>query len=381
MLFSYHNPTRILFGRGQIAALAECLDPQARVLLIYGGGSIRKNGVYDQVARALAGHSWWEFSGVEPNPHMETLDKAVALVREHGVDFILAVGGGSVIDGSKYVAAAALYDGDGWDIPSRRHTVRSAVPLGAVLTLPATGSESNAGAVITRAATGEKLPFGAPAVQPRFAVLDPDTMKSLPERQLVNGIIDSFVHVCEQYLTRPTGAMVQDGYSEALLRTLAALAGDFAGRDDDLWRANLMWAANQGLNGLVGVGVPQDWATHMIGHEITARYGLDHAVTLALVQPALLRVRLEAKRAKLAQMGRAVFGLAPGADLAERTVDAIEALYRSLGIPAGLRAAGVAEPDAPERLTDALTRHGMTALGEDGAVTPEVARAILTRAL
>jgi NADP-dependent alcohol dehydrogenase len=381
MLFSYHNPTHILFGRGQIAALAGCIDPQARVLLIYGGGSIRKNGVYDQVARALAGHSWWEFSGVEPNPHMETLDKAVALVREHGVDFILAVGGGSVIDGSKYVAAAALYDGDGWDIPSRRHTVRSAVPLGAVLTLPATGSESNAGAVITRAATGEKLPFGAPAVQPRFAVLDPDTMKSLPERQLVNGIIDSFVHVCEQYLTRPTGAMVQDGYSEALLRTLAALAGNFAGRDDDLWRANLMWAANQGLNGLVGVGVPQDWATHMIGHEITARYGLDHAVTLALVQPALLRVRLEAKRAKLAQMGRAVFGLAPGADLAERTVDAIEALYRSLGIPAGLRAAGVAEPDAPERLTDALTRHGMTALGEDGAVTPEVARAILTRAL
>lgn len=381
MLFTCHNPTRILFGQGQIAALARLVEPGARVLLLYGGGSIRKNGVYDQVVRALAGHTWWEFSGVEPNPHMETLDKAVALVREHKVDLILAVGGGSVIDGAKYVAAAALYDGDGWDIPTRRHTVRRAVPLGAVLTLPATGSESNTGAVITRAATGEKLAFLSPAVQPRFAVLDPDTMKTLPERQLANGIIDSFVHVCEQYLTRPTGALVQDGYSEALLRALAALAGSFAGRDDDLWRANLMWAANQALNGLVGLGVPQDWATHMIGHEITARHGLDHTVTLAIVQPALLRVRLEAKRAKLEQMGRTVFALEPGADLAERTIAAIEALYRSLGVPTRLSAAGVAEPDAADRLVEALVRHGMTTLGEDGAITPEVARAILTQAL
>jgi NADP-dependent alcohol dehydrogenase len=381
MLFSYHNPTRILFGKGQIAALADLVDPGARVLLLYGGGSIRRNGVYDQVVRALGDRVRKVFSGVEPNPHKETLDKAAALVREHGLDLILAVGGGSVIDGAKYVAAAARYDGDGWDIPTRKHTVREAVALGAVLTLPATGSESNAGAVITRAATGEKLPFHSPAVQPLFAVLDPDTMKTLPERQLVNGIVDSFVHVCEQYLTRPTGALVQDGYSEALLRALAALAGDFAGRDDDLWRANLMWAANQGLNGLVGAGVPQDWATHMIGHEITARYGLDHAVTLALVQPWLLRARMQAKGAKLEQMGRAVFGLEPGPELAERTVQAIEALYRSLGIPAGLRAAGVEEADAPDRLAEALRRHGMTALGEDGGVTPEVARAILTRAL
>ena len=381
MKFMYHNPTRILFGQGQIAAITELLEPAAKVLVIYGGGSIKRNGVYDQLSKALKGHSWLEFSGVEPNPTVETLDKAVALVRKEQISFILAVGGGSVIDGSKYVAAAALYDGDGWNILTHKHTVQRAVPLGAVLTLPATGSESNTGAVITRAATQDKLAFLSPAVQPLFAVLDPDVMKTLPERQLANGVVDSFVHVCEQYLTYPAGAMVQDGYSEALLRTLAVLAGTFADRDTEAWRANLMWTANQALNGLVGTGQPQDWATHMIGHEITARYGLDHAVTLAIVQPALLRSQIEAKRAKLEQMGRTVFNLANGQDLAERAIDAVEHLYSSLGVATRLSQAGVSDAKAPELLAEALTRHGMTALGERGAITPEVSKAILTQAL
>ncbi|MDF5539038.1 iron-containing alcohol dehydrogenase, partial [Vibrio parahaemolyticus] len=201
--------------------------------------------------------------------------------KEHGGDFILAVGGGSVIDGSKYVAAASKYDGDGWDIMIGKHQVTEATPLAAILTLPATGSESNMGAVITKKETQDKLPFMSPAVQPKFAVLDPDVMKTLPERQLINGIVDAWVHVCEQYLTLPTGAMVQDGYAETLLKTLKTLGEQFAERDDDMWRANLMWSANQALNGLIGSGVPQDWATHMIGHELTALWGVDHARSLA----------------------------------------------------------------------------------------------------
>ena len=218
MQFSYVNPTQIQFGQGQIQSIQSIIPTDQKVLVIYGGGSIKRNGVYDQVTQALSNHTWSEFSGVEPNPTKETLDKAVALVKQQGINFILAVGGGSVIDGSKYVAAAAKYDGDGWDIMVGKHQVTEAVPLGAILTLPATGSESNMGAVITKAETHDKLPFMTPHVQPKFAVMDPDVMKTLPEKQLINGIVDAWVHVCEQYLTNQHGAMVQDGYADALLK-------------------------------------------------------------------------------------------------------------------------------------------------------------------
>ncbi len=380
MKFTYSNPTAIHFGQGMISTLAKVIDPAKKVLVIYGGGSIKKNGVYDQVAAALTGRKWSEFSGVEPNPTVETLDRAVALIRKEGLDFILAVGGGSVIDGSKYVAAAARYDGDGWDILTGKHRVREALPLGAVLTLPATGSESNGGAVITRNSTKEKLVFMADAVYPRFAVLDPDVIKSLPERQIANGIVDAFVHVCEQYLTYPVQAWVQDGYAEVLLRNLVNLALQFKERDSDAWRANFMWTANQALNGLIGTGVPQDWATHMIGHEITAQYGVDHARTLAIVLPSLLRNQIESKKVKLAQMGRSVFGLAPGIDLAERTIDSIERLFRDLGVPVRLSEAGITEPQAAELLASGIEGHGMSKLGERGAITPDVVRRILAAA-
>ncbi|WP_153109988.1 iron-containing alcohol dehydrogenase [Propionivibrio limicola] len=380
MKFTYSNPTALYFGQGKIAAIAKAIDPAKKVLVIYGGGSIKANGVYDQVAAALDGRQWLEFSGVEPNPTVETLDKAVALIRKEGVDFILAVGGGSVIDGSKYVAAAACYDGDGWDILTGRHRVSQALPLGAVLTLPATGSESNGGAVITRKTTKEKLVFSSDAVFPRFAVLDPDVIKSLPERQIANGIVDAFVHVCEQYLTYPAKAWVQDGYAEVLLRNLANLATQFKERDSDSWRANFMWTANQALNGLIGAGVPQDWATHMIGHELTARYGLDHARTLAIVLPSLLRNQIENKRVKLAQMGRNVFGLIPGLDLSERAIASIEDLFRSLDVPVRLSEAGINDPEAADAISAALRTHGMEKLGERGAVTLEVVRDILVGA-
>ncbi|MEA3484782.1 MAG: iron-containing alcohol dehydrogenase [Pseudomonadota bacterium] len=381
MNFSYVNPTKIFFGQKQIAAIKQAIPSDQKVLVVYGGGSIKKNGVYDQVSEALEGHEWLEFSGVEPNPTKETLDKAVAMVKEHGVDFILAVGGGSVIDGSKYVAAASKYDGDGWDIMIGKHQVTEATPLAAILTLPATGSESNMGAVITKKETQDKLPFMSPAVQPKFAVLDPDVMKTLPERQLINGIVDAWVHVCEQYLTLPTGAMVQDGYAETLLKTLKTLGEQFAERDDDMWRANLMWSANQALNGLIGSGVPQDWATHMIGHELTALWGVDHARSLAIVQPSLLRNQMQFKRPKLEQMGRNVFELEAGDDLAERTIEAIEAFYHQLDVATKLENYGESREQAIDAIIEQLNKHGMTVLGENQAITLERSREILELAV
>ncbi|HHK8583328.1 TPA: iron-containing alcohol dehydrogenase [Vibrio parahaemolyticus] len=381
MNFSYVNPTKIFFGQQQIAAIKDAIPADQRVLVIYGGGSIKKNGVYDQVAEALTGHEWSEFSGVEPNPTKETLDKAVAIVKDQNIDFILAVGGGSVIDGSKYVAAASKYDGDGWDIMIGKHQVTEATPLAAILTLPATGSESNMGAVITKAETQDKLPFMSPAVQPKFAVLDPDVMKTLPERQLINGIVDAWVHVCEQYITLPTGAMVQDGYAETLLKTLKTLGEQFAERDDDQWRANLMWSANQALNGLIGSGVPHDWATHMIGHELTALWGVDHARSLAIIQPSLLRNQMQFKRAKLEQMGRNVFGLESSDDLAERTIEAIEAFYHQLGVETQLESYDESREQAIDAIIDQLNKHGMTVLGENQAITLERSREILELAV
>ncbi|MFT6193142.1 MAG: NADP-dependent alcohol dehydrogenase [Cognaticolwellia sp.] len=381
MEFSYVNPTQIHFGQGKIASVTNAIPSTSKVLVIYGGGSIKKNGVYQQVQDALSQHTWIEFSGVEPNPTMENLDKAVTLVKTEKVDFILAVGGGSVIDGAKYVAAAACYDGAGWDILLGKHTVTKAIAIGAVLTLPATGSESNSGSVITRAETQDKLPFSSPAVQPKFAVLDADAMKTLPERQLINGLVDAWVHTCEQYLTMPTGAMVQDGYAEALLKNLLTLAKQYDQHETLQWRENLMWTANQALNGLIGAGVPQDWATHMIGHEMTALYGVDHARSLAIVQPSLLRNQLTVKKAKLEQLGHNVFALAAGDDLAERTIIAIEAFYHSLNVATQLTEHGNDKASAIDKIIAQLKVHKMTVLGEHKAITLTQSREILQLAV
>ena len=381
MEFSFVNPTKIHFGQGKIASVTDAIPSTCKVLVIYGGGSIKKNGVYQQVKDALSKHTWIEFSGVEPNPTMENLDKAVALVKAEKVDFILAVGGGSVIDGAKYVAAAACYDGAGWDILLGKHNVTKAIAIGAVLTLPATGSESNSGSVITRAETQDKLPFSSPAVQPKFAVLDADAMKTLPERQLINGLVDAWVHTCEQYLTMPTGAMVQDGYAEALLKNLLTLAKQYDQHETLQWRENLMWTANQALNGLIGAGVPQDWATHMIGHEMTALYGVDHARSLAIVQPSLLRNQLTVKKAKLEQLGHNVFALAAGDDLAERTIVAIETFYHSLNVATQLTEHGDDKASAIDKIIAQLEAHKMTALGEHQAITLTQSREILQLAV
>ena len=380
MKFSYVNPTLIQFGQQQIAALSDLIAKDQKVLVVYGGGSIKKNGVYDQVAAALEGFDWVEFSGVGANPTIEVLDQAVKICKEQDIDFVLGVGGGSVIDGVKYIAASAVYDGEGWDIPTGKHTITSALPIGAILTLPATGSESNQNSVVSKEATKQKLPFASPEVLPKFAIMDPDVMKTLPQRQLVNGLVDAWVHTCEQYLTFPETALVQEGYAEALLRTLKTLGDNFENQDD-AWRANLMWAANQALNGLIGSGVSQDWATHMIGHELTAAYGVDHARSLAIVQPSLLRNQFDVKKAKLEQMGKNVFGLAQSDDLAEQTIQAIEAFYHSLDVATVLTEQGDDKAAAIDNIIGKLEAHGMLALGENQAITLKESREILEQAV
>ncbi len=381
--FTYANPTRILFGPGQIAAIAKQIPESAKVLVTYGGGSIKANGVYDQVMAALGGRAVTEFGGIEPNPSYETMMKAAAVARESGSDFILAVGGGSVADGSKFLAAALVHDGpEPWDLVTGKAKIKGAMPLGVVLTLPATGSESNCAAVITHKAKGAKLAFAHPAVYPAFAVLDPETTRTLPPRQVANGVADAFVHVIEQYLTRPAGGMVQDAYAEALLRTLVAVGPKTLAEPDDMdARANLMWAANQALNGLISVGVPGDWSTHMIGHELTALYGTDHARSLTIVLPALMRVRRAAKRDKLLQYAAEVWDLKDGpADARiESAILKTEAFFRSLGMPVRLADDRIAK-DAADKVAANLEAHGLTALGEDKGVTPEVARQILVAA-
>jgi NADP-dependent alcohol dehydrogenase len=376
MNYTYFNPTSIEFGTGKIKSITKYIDKNLKVLVVYGGGSIKKNGVYEQVKTALEGYTFLEFGGVEPNPSIETLNKAVKIIKDEKVDFILAVGGGSVIDGSKYLAAAALYDGDAWDFLEGK-TVEKALPLGAILTLPATGSESNTTAVISKLATNEKRYFGSPFVYPKFAVLDPSVMSSLDDRQLANGLVDAFVHTCEQFLTYPTTSLLHDGYALTILKGLKTLAVDWKNRHEIQWQENLMLLANQALNGFIGSGVPQDWATHMIGHELTAFYGIDHARSLAVVHPQLIRVMLEDKKEKLDLMGQEVFGVLHNKEI---VLEALEYMYQSIGISTNLNDYNI-DDKVVENITSALKKHGMTNIGEKGNVTLEKVEQILNMAM
>ncbi len=360
MEFVYHNPTQIHFGQNSLNALPELIPAEAKILVLYGGGSIKANGVYQEVSAALRGHTWLEFGGIEPNPSIETLRKAIELVRAQHIDFILAVGGGSVIDGAKLVAAASHYQGDAWDLLSKQYKPQTAIPLGVVLTLAATGSESNMIAVISNKATQEKRSFYLPITRPRFALLNPVYLRSLPARQLQNSLVDAFVHVCEQYLTYPAGGLVQEGYALAILKTLRHLAEHYAQHEELWWCENLMWAANQALCGIVGVGMPQDWGSHRIGVELTALYGIDHARTLSIIQPALLQETIDAKRERLAQIAQAVFQLEGRAQLA---IDAIRKMYIDLEMPTHLHDAKIIDPNAPTLILNALRNKGLSNLG------------------
>lgn len=382
--FDFYNPTQIIFGKDTIGRLAELVPSEARVLVLFGGESARKNGTLAEVLTALGDRHVQEFGGIEPNPTYETLMRAVALVRRDSLDFLLAVGGGSVIDGTKFVAAAVPFAGEPWQIlESFGAKVSKALPFGSVLTLPATGSEMNNGAVVTNKALQAKLPFRSPLVFPRFSILDPQKTFTLPESQIANGVVDAFVHVMEQYLTYPAGGLAQDRFAEGLLQTLIEIGPKaLATTNDYEVRANLMWVATLALNGLIGAGVPQDWATHMIGHELTAAHGIDHARTLAVILPSLLTHCQQSKRAKLLQYADRVWQLKEGDEQAriEGAIARTRAFFEQMGIATRLADYGLDQADiAP--LISQLEAHGMTALGEHRSVTPEVSRAILEASL
>lgn len=379
--FSFYNPTRIHFGEGQIDKLAREIPAGSRVLVTHGGGSIFQNGVWQQVEQALAGYTLTRFAGIEANPQFDTLVKAVELGRREGCDFILAVGGGSVIDGSKFIAAALCHAGDPLDLLTGTRA-KAALPLGCVLTLAATGSESNPHGVVTHVARQEKLPFSSPLLYPRFAILDPRTTFSLPARQIGNGVVDAFVHTLEQYLTYPADAPLQDRQAEGLLITLIEEGPKaLTNPEDYAVRANLMWCATQALNGLLGCGVPQDWATHMIGHELTALYHLDHAQTLAVVLPALLAERREPKRAKLIQYAERVWGIEGDENAKiDGAIAATRDFFQALGVPTRLADHGLDAEAIPQVLAQ-LERHGMTALSERRDLDLDASERILLRAL
>lgn len=380
--FEFQNPVKLIFGKGSIARIAEEIPAQSKIMLTFGGGSVKRNGVYDQVIKALEGRNVVEFWGIEPNPKYETLIEAIALARREGVDFLLAVGGGSVIDGTKFIAAAIPYEGEPWDIITRNDIVRKAVPLATVLTLPATGSEMNNGAVISRRTTHEKFPFHSDLVFPRFSVLDPCVTFSLPKKMIAAGLADTFVHVMEQYMTYPVDARVMDRWAEGLLQTVMEISPAAMGDNPDYdTMANFMLCATMGLNGFIAMGVPQDWATHMIGHELTALHEITHGVTLAIVLPQLLRVMRQDKHDKLLQYATRVLGITEGDDEARinEAIRRTEEFFHSLGIATRLSDYGVGQATVDE-IVRRFTERGAV-WGERHDVTPDKVRKILEMAL
>ncbi|MDD5351271.1 MAG: iron-containing alcohol dehydrogenase [Chthoniobacteraceae bacterium] len=377
--FIFKNPTEILFGRGMIAELGSRVSTESPVLLLYGGGSIKRNGVYDQVKTALKTHRVIEFGGIEANPRYETCLKALEVVKANNIGFLLAVGGGSVLDATKFIAAAARFEGaDPWEIlRTGGEAIHSALPLGSVMTLPATGSESNGNAVISREATHEKLALGSPIVFPAFSVLDPETTFSLPQKQVRNGIVDAFIHVMEQYMTYPSAAPLQDRFAESILQTLVEVGPVTLAEPQNYdARAAFMWSATLALNTLIACGVPQDWSTHMIGHELTAFYGLDHAETLAIVLPGVWAHELERKKAKLEQYGARVWNTKS----ATEAIAATEQFFHTLGMPTRLGDYGIRAEDAAEKVRARFAER-KTLIGEHGDLDANAAAAILrTRA-
>jgi NADP-dependent alcohol dehydrogenase len=380
--FEFYNPTNLIFGTGQIQKLAVLIPKNSKILLVYGGGSVFNNGIYSKVKEALNDFEIIEFSGIEPNPHFETLMKAVAITQEEKINFILAVGGGSVIDGAKFISAAAHFEGNPIEILQKRilfKDVSKVIPFGTVLTLPATGSEMNSGAVVTIAATQEKLTLGGSALFPKFSICDPSVITSLPKRQLQNGVIDAYVHVLEQYLTYPHEGFLQDRIAEGILQTLIQVGPSVAGDPTDyVLASNFMWSCTMALNGLIQKGVPSDWATHMIGHELTALYGIDHARTLAIIGPNLYRVMFETKKQKLAQYGKRIFNLSGSEDeIANEAINKTIAFFKIMGMPTQLSECEKNFDKTADFIVNRFAERGWTALGEKQNITLEKVKSIV----
>jgi NADP-dependent alcohol dehydrogenase len=380
--FELYNPTNLIFGKGQIEKLSTLVPKDAKIVLAYGGGSIFKNGVYDQVKAALNGFEIIEFGGIEPNPHFETLMKAIEIVKEKNIDFILAVGGGSVIDGVKFISGATHYEGDPMEILKKRILIKEGskvIPFGTVLTLPATGSEMNSGSVVTINSTQEKLAFGGSALFPKFSICDPTVITSLPERQIQNGIIDAFTHVMEQYLTYPHEGYLQDRIAEGILQTLIEIGPKVVQNPSDYALAsNYMWCCTMALNGLIQKGVPSDWATHMIGHELTALYHIDHARTLAIIAPNLYKVMFETKKQKLAQYGKRIFDLTGSDDeIAAKAIDKTTEFFHVMGMKTKLSECTDDYNKTADFIGNRFQERGWVGLGEKQNITIEKVRKIV----
>ncbi|SEK49321.1 NADP-dependent alcohol dehydrogenase [Aquimarina amphilecti] len=379
--FELYVPTKMIFGKGEIKKLSNEVPKDKKVLLLYGGGSIKKNGIYDQVKTALKEHTVIEFSGIEANPEFTTLLKALEVIKNENIGYMLAVGGGSVIDGTKFLSSAALYEGnDPWDILANRIRTVKGLPFGTVLTLPATGSEMNSGAVVSRSETNEKMVMGGPGLFPEFSICDPTVVHSIPKRQLANGIADAYTHVLEQYMTYPADAYLQDRFSEGILQTLIEIAPSVIKDPSDYKAAsNFMWCCTMALNGYIQKGVPTDWSVHMIAHELTAFYGIDHARTLAVILPSAYTKKFEHKKEKLAQYAERIFNITEGTieEKAKEAIKRTEGFYQSLGIDTRLRDYTDDYEGFSKKVAKNLTDHGMTALGEHQDITPEVAAEIV----
>lgn len=378
--FEFYCPTKAVFGKGSIARLSSLIDKNNKILMIYGGGSIKKNGVYDQVKAALQGFNVVEFEGIEPNPTYETCMKAVEIVRNENIDFLLAVGGGSVLDATKFISAAANYKGeDAYDIVSKGAPFDKVLPLGSVITLPAIGSEMNSGAVISRKSTQEKFALHCNVLYPVFSIIDPEVTFSLPTKQTINGIVDTFVHVMEQYATYDVNSPLQDSWALGLIKTLIQEAPKVLANPNDYEaRANVFWCATCGLNFWLSCGLVQDWSTHRIGHEITAIYGLDHGQSLAIVMPRLWQARKEAKAQKLAKLAREVYGCSEQDDLkaSDCAIKKTEEFFNSIGMKTKLSDYGVDSNEAAQKVKERFATRG-TKLGEDLKVTPDMVYEIL----
>lgn len=379
--FQYKNPTKILFGKGQIENMALEIPENSKVLLLYGGGSIKKNGIYKQVVHALSKFEFIEFGGIPANPEYNVLMKALKVIKDEKITFLLAVGGGSVIDGTKFLSAAAFYKGDTpWDILSQNIRTFKGMPFGSVLTLPATGSEMNSGAVITRAETQEKLAMGGPGLFPVFSVLDPDVVVSIPKHQIANGLADAFTHVLEQYMTYSVDAKLQDRFAESIMQTLIEIAPVIL-NDTSNYKAaaNFMWSCTMALNGLIQQGVPSDWAIHMIGHELTALYGIDHARTLAIIAQSHYTVNFESKKEKLAQYAERVWNVTEGSldEKAKAGIEKTTAFYQSLGINTKLSEYTNAFEGTAQEISKRFVERGWKGIGEKGKVTPEMVEKIV----
>jgi len=372
--FEYMNPTKIIFGKGQIANLAKEIPKDAKVMMLYGGGSIKSNGIYDQVKQALSAFEVIEFSGIPANPEYEILLEALKIIKSENITYMLAVGGGSVIDGVKFLSSAALYEGsEPWDILKNSIRTEKGLPFGTVLTLPATGSEMNSGSVITRKETQEKLSMGGPGLFPVFSILDPQVVQSIPERQLANGITDAFTHVLEQYMTYPTEAFLQDRISESILQTLIEIAPRIMKNPADYEAsANFMWSCTMALNGLIQKGVPTDWAVHAMGHELTALFGIDHARTLAVIAPSHYHYNFEAKKDKLAQYGKRVWNIQEGStdEIAKAAIEKTVGFFHSLGIDTKLSDYTAEYEGTAEKIFQRFTDRGWLGLGEHKTLAP-----------